>query len=74
MVDWGSAQEGSARSGVSRSIEGYARKMEGEVNVRHPARLWVERQENKPVTNESERLPTTSEFGHHLLRIVTGWK
>ena len=31
MVDWRSAQVSSARSGVSRSIEGYARKLEGEV-------------------------------------------
>ena len=60
MVDWRSAQVGSARLGVSRSIEGYARKLEGEVNVQHPARIWVERQENKPVVNEPERLPTTS--------------
>ena len=74
MVDWRSAQVSSARSGVSRSIEGYARKLEGEVNVQDPARIWVERQENKPVANEPERLPTTSECGHHLLRIVTGWK
>ena len=26
------------------------------------------------MVNEPERLPTTSECGHHLLRIVTGWK
>jgi hypothetical protein len=74
MVDWRSAQVGSARLGVSRSIEGYARKLEGEVNVQHPARIWVERQENKSVVNEPERLPTTGECGHHLLQIVTGWK
>jgi hypothetical protein len=29
MVDWRSAQVGSARLGVSRSIEGYARKLGG---------------------------------------------
>jgi hypothetical protein len=44
------------------------------VNVQHPARIWVERQENKSVVNEPERLPTTSECGHHLLRIVEGLK
>ena len=74
MVDWRSVQVGSARSGVSRSIEGYARKLEGEVNVQHPAHIWVERQENKSVVNEPERLPTTGECGHHLLQIVKGWK
>jgi hypothetical protein len=74
MVDWRSAQAGSARLGVSRSIEGYARKLEGEENVQHPARIWVERQENKSVVNEPERLPTTSECGRHLLRIVEGLK
>ncbi len=63
----------SVRLGVSRSIEGYARKLEGEVNVQHPARIWAERQENKSVVNEPERLPTTGECGHHLLQIVTGW-
>ena len=51
-----------------------ARKLEGEVNVQHPARIWVERQENKSVVNEPERLPTTGECGHHLLQIVKGWK
>ena len=64
----------SVRLGVSRSIEGYARKLEGEVNVQHPARVWVELQENKSVVNEPERLPTTGECGHHLLQIVKGWK
>ena len=59
---------------VSRSIEGYARKLEGEVNGQHPARIWVEPQENKSVVDEPERLPTTSECRHHLLQIVTGWK
>ena len=53
----------SARLGVSRSIEGYARKLEGEVNVQHPARIWVERQENKSVADEPGRLPTASECG-----------
>jgi len=74
MVDWRSAHVGSDRLGVSRSIEGYARKLEGEVNVQHPARIWVEQQENKFVVNEPERLPTTSECGHHLLQIVKGLK
>jgi hypothetical protein len=74
MIDWRSAHVGSAGLGVSRSIEGYARKLEGEVNVQHPARIWVERQENKSEVNEPERLPTTSECGHHLLQIVKGLK
>ena len=74
MVDWRSTQVGRARLGVSQSIEGYARKLEGEVNVHHPARIWVERQENNSVVNEPERLPTTSESGRHLLRIVKGLK
>ena len=74
MVDWRSAQVDNARLGVSRSIEGYVRKVEGEVNVQHPARVWVERQENKSVVNEPERLPTTCECGHHQLQIVNGWK
>jgi hypothetical protein len=74
MVDWRSAHVGKARLGVSRSIEGYARKLEGEVNLQHPARIWVERQENKSVVHEPERLPATSECGHHLLQIVIGLK
>ena len=74
MVDWRSAHVGSVRLGVSRSIEGYARKLEGEVNVQHPARIWVERQENKSVVDEPGRLPTASECGHQLLKVVTGWK
>ncbi len=74
MVDWRSAQVGSDRLGVSRSIEGYTRKLEGEVNVQHPACIWVERQENKSVVNEPERPPTTSECGRHLLQIVKGLK
>ena len=44
------------------------------MNVQHPARIWVERQENKSVGNEPERLPTTSECGHHPLQIVKGLK
>jgi hypothetical protein len=44
------------------------------VNWQHPARNWVERQENKSVVHEPERLPTTSECGHHLLQIVMGLK
>ena len=66
--------ESAARLGVSRSIEGYARKLEGEVNGQHPARIWVERQENKSVVDEPGRLPTASECGHQLLKGVTGWK
>jgi hypothetical protein len=30
MVDWRSANVGSAQSGDSRSIEGYTKKLEGE--------------------------------------------
>ena len=71
MVDWRSAQVGSARLGVSRSIEGYTRKLEGEVNVQHPARIWVERQENKSVVNEPERLPTTSAVSYTHLTLPT---
>jgi hypothetical protein len=56
------------------SFPAVSRKLEGEVNVQHPARIWVERQENKSVMNEPERLPTTSECGHHLLQIVKGLK
>ena len=44
------------------------------MNLQHPARIWVERQENKSVVHEPERLPTTSECGHHLLQIVMGLK
>ena len=44
------------------------------MNLHHPARIWVEEQENKSVVNEPERLPTTSECGHHLLQIVKGLK
>jgi hypothetical protein len=72
MVDWRSAHVGSARLAVSRSIEGYARKLEGEVKLQHPASIWVERQENKSVVHEPERLPTTSACAHHLLQIVRG--
>jgi hypothetical protein len=39
MVDWRSANVGSAKSGVSRSIEGHTRKLEGEVHRQHPARV-----------------------------------
>ena len=74
MVDWRSAHVGSTRLGVSRSIEGYTQKLEGEVNRQHPARTWVERQEQKSVVHEPERLQTTSECGHHLLQIVVGLK
>ena len=36
MVDWRSAHVGSAILGVSRIIEGYAQKLEGEVRQQHP--------------------------------------
>jgi hypothetical protein len=42
MVDWRSAYVGNARMGVSRSIEGYAQQLEGEVSQQHPGRTWVE--------------------------------
>jgi hypothetical protein len=74
MVDWRSTHVGSDRLGVSQSIQGYARNLEGEMNVQHPARIWVDWQENKSGVNEPERLPTTSECGHHLLQIVKGLK
>ncbi len=44
------------------------------MNLQHPARIWVEWQENKSVVHEPERLQTTSECGHHLLQIVMGLK
>jgi hypothetical protein len=74
MVDWRSAHVGSTRLGVSRSIEGYTQKLEGEVHRQHPARTWVERQEQKSRGHEPEQIPTTSECGHHLLQIVTKLK
>ena len=51
---------------VSRSIEGYTQKLEGEVNRQHPARTWVERQEQKSGGHEPEQIPTTSECEHHV--------
>jgi hypothetical protein len=74
MVDWTSAHVGSTRLGVSRSIEGYTQKLEGEVHRQHPARTWVEGQEQKSRGHEPERTPITSECGHHLLQIVTNLK
>jgi len=47
MVDWRSAHVGNTRLGVSRSIEGYTKTIEGEVHRQHPARTWVDRQEQK---------------------------
>ena len=35
MVDWRSANVSRARLGVSRSIEGYTQKLEGEVDRQH---------------------------------------
>jgi len=60
--------------GISRSIEGYTKKLEGEVHRQHPARIWVEWQEQKSRGHEPEQIPTTSECGHHLLQIVTNLK
>jgi hypothetical protein len=42
MVDWRSANIGSAQSEASRSIEGHTKKLKGEVHRQHPARVWVE--------------------------------
>jgi len=74
MVDWRSAHVGSARLGVSQSIEDYTQKLEGEVDRQHPARTWVERQEQKSVVHELEQIPTPNECGYHLLQIVTKLK
>ena len=61
MVDWRSAHVGNTRLGVSRSIEGYTETLKGEVHQQHPARTWVERQEQKTGGHEPERIPTTRE-------------
>jgi hypothetical protein len=61
MVDWRSAHVGNTRLGVSRSIEGYTQKLEGEVHQQLPARTWVEWQEQKSRGHEPEQIPTTSE-------------
>ena len=61
MVDWRSVHVGNTRLGVSRSIEGYTKTLEGEVHRQHPARTWVERQEQKSRGHEPEQIPTTSE-------------
>jgi hypothetical protein len=74
MVDWRSAHVGNTRLGVSRSIEGYTKTLEGEVHRQHPARTWVERQEQKSRRHEPEQIPTTSECEHHLLQMVTNLK
>ena len=65
MVDWRSAHVGNTRLGVSRSIEGYTETLKGEVHQQHPARTWVERQEQKSGGHEPERIPTTRECEHH---------
>jgi hypothetical protein len=79
MVDWKSANVGSAQSGVSRSIEGHTKKLEGEVHRQHPARVWVERKERKPPAKEPERTSTThacasqlSQLANELHQDVTG--
>ena len=77
MVDWRSAHVGNTRLGVSRSIEGYTKTLEGEVHRQHPVRTWVEWQEQKAQKSrghEPEQMPTTSECEHHLLQIVTTLK
>ena len=40
------------------------------MSQQHPARIWVERQEEKSGGHELEPLPTTSECGHHLLQMI----
>ena len=71
MVDWRAAHVGSAKQGIRRSVEGYMHKLEGEVNRQHPARTWVERQEEKSAVQEPEQIPSTSKCERHMLRIVT---
>ena len=71
MVDWRAAHVGSAKLGIRRSVEGYMHKLEDEVNLQHPARTCVERQEEKSAVHEPEQIPTTSECERHMLRIVT---
>jgi hypothetical protein len=68
MVDWRSAHVSNTRLGVSQSIEGYTKTLEGEVHLQHPARTWVDRQEQKSRGHESEQIQTTSECEHHLLQ------
>jgi hypothetical protein len=58
MVDWRSAHVSSVRLGINWSIEGYTQKLEGEVDRQHPARIWVERQEQKSVVHELEQIQT----------------
>ena len=59
MVDWRSANVDIAQLGVSRGIEGHTKKLEGEVNRQHPARVWVERQERESAAKKPDRTPTT---------------
>ncbi len=56
---------------MSLSIEGYTETLKGEVHQQHPARTWVDRQEQKSGGHEPERIPTTRECEHHLLQMVT---
>jgi hypothetical protein len=70
MVDWRSANVGSAQSGDSRSIESHTKKLEGEVHRQHPARVWVERQERKSPAKEPERTTTTHECASQLSQLV----
>jgi hypothetical protein len=71
MVDWRSAHVGIARLGISQSIEGYTQNLEVKVDWQHPARTWVEWQEQKSVVHEFEQIPTPIECEHHLRQIVT---
>ena len=72
MLDWRSANVGRDQWGVTRSIEGYTKKLEGEVDRQHQARVWVERKEPKSAAKDSERMLTPHECASHLLQIVTG--
>jgi hypothetical protein len=54
MVDWRSANVGSAQSGASRSIEGHTKKLKGEVHRQHPAR-WSLRAAGTKTTGERAR-------------------
>jgi hypothetical protein len=71
MVDWRSANVGSAQSGASRSIESHTKKLEGEVHRQHPARVWVGRQERKPPAKEPERMSTTHVCASQLSQLVS---
>jgi hypothetical protein len=72
MVDWRSANVGSVQLGDSRGIESHTKKLEGEVNRQHPARVWVERQERESAAKKPEWTTTTHECTSQLSQLVTG--